>query len=141
MSEETRNTEQLPTDSTPEESGGPGAERMFTQEEVNRIVSERLAREREKGTPSEADQREKALAAREAVLACREYVSAQGYPEGLLEVLDTSDADKFKAAIKKLLQLFPVIDPARPKPARFTSPTGKLEDKERDEFREAFKLN
>ena len=46
MSEEikTTNTEQ-PTTPTPEASGGQG-EKMFTQDEVNRIVSERLAREK-----------------------------------------------------------------------------------------------
>lgn len=38
------NTQQQPTTPTPEETGG----RMFTQEEVNKIVSDRLAREREK---------------------------------------------------------------------------------------------
>ena len=37
------------TNSTPEENGG-SSEKMFTQDDVNRIVSERLAREREKLT-------------------------------------------------------------------------------------------
>lgn len=142
MSEENKNTSQQPSNSTPEASGGQGEERKFTQEEVNKIVSERLAREREKATPSEADQREKALAAREAALACKEYVSAQGYPAALLEVLDTSDADKFKAAVKKLVQLFPALDPARPAPARFTVPTTHAEaPAERDKFKEAFRLS
>lgn len=141
MSEETRNTEQQPTNSTPEASGGTGTERTFTQEEVNGIVSERLAREREKMAPSEADQREKELTAREAALACKEYINAKGYPAALLEVLDTSDAERFKGAVKKLLQLFPAMDPAAPaaKAARFTAP---MRDSvpERDKIAEAFRL-
>ncbi len=141
MSEETRNTEQQPTNSTPEASGGTGTERTFTQEEVNRIVSERLAREREKMAPSEADQREKELTAREAALACKEYINAKGYPAALLEVLDTSDAERFKGAVKKLLQLFPAMDPAAPaaKAARFTDPMRDTVP-ERDEIAEAFRL-
>ena len=137
MSEETRNTEQQPTNSTPEASGGTGTERTFTQEEVNRIVSERLAREREKMAPSEADQREKELTA----LACKEYINAKGYPAELLEVLDTSDAERFKGAVKKLLQLFPAMDPAAPaaKAARFTGPMRDTVP-ERDEIAEAFRL-
>lgn len=39
--------EQQPTTPTPEENGGQGG-KMFTQDEVNRIVSDRLARERAK---------------------------------------------------------------------------------------------
>lgn len=38
--------QQRPTTPTPEASGDQGGERMFTQDDVNRIVSERLARER-----------------------------------------------------------------------------------------------
>lgn len=41
-----------PDNSTPEENGGQG-EKTFTQEEVNRIISERLARERAKNEPQE----------------------------------------------------------------------------------------
>ena len=44
---------------TPEENGG---EKLFTQDDVNRIISERLAREREK--PRD-DEREAALNERE----------------------------------------------------------------------------
>ena len=44
MSDNTNNTQQQTTDATPAGTGG----KMFTQEEVNRIVSDRLAREREK---------------------------------------------------------------------------------------------
>ena len=78
------------TNSTPEENGG-SSEKMFTQDDVNRIVSERLAREREKLTqqPKE-DEREQALKARENKLDCRDYLDAKKYPAALLDVLDLS---------------------------------------------------
>lgn len=56
--------QQQPTTPTPEASGGHGSERTFTQEEVNRIVADRLARERAKSEPSPADEREQALKVR-----------------------------------------------------------------------------
>lgn len=99
----TQNIEQQPAITpTPEASGEPGGERMFTQDDVNRIVSERLARERQKTEPSPEDTREADLRAREARLSCREYINAEGYPEALLELFDTGDAEKFKAAVAKL---------------------------------------
>lgn len=107
MSEEI-NTQQQQTqqDPTPGAKGG----RTFTQDDVNRIVSERLAHEREKLQASAKDtEREKALAAREARLDCREYLDTQGYPTALLDVLDSSDTDKFKAAVEKLVKAFPAI--------------------------------
>ena len=45
MSDEIKTTNrEQPTTPTPEASGGQG-EKLFTQDDVNRIVSERLARE------------------------------------------------------------------------------------------------
>ena len=67
-----QNNQQQPTEPTPGATGGQGSERTFTQEEVNRIVADRLARERAKSEPSLADEREQALKAREAKLDCRE---------------------------------------------------------------------
>lgn len=115
MSDEikTTNTEQ-PNTQTPEASGGQGV-KMFTQDEVNRIVSERLAREREKLTqqPQEDErekalrEREKALEARENRAACQDYLDSlpvkDKYKTALLEALDTSDAEKFKATAEKLI--------------------------------------
>ena len=98
MSDEINTQQQTQTqqDPTPGAKGG----RTFTQDDVNRIVSERLAHEREKLQASAKDtEREKALAAREARLDCREYLDAQG----------SSDTDKFKAAVDKLVKAFPAI--------------------------------
>jgi len=64
------NTQQQDTP-TPAETGGAG--RMFSQDEVNAIVQERLAREREKLTrQTEQDERERALEQREQALKAKE---------------------------------------------------------------------
>lgn len=61
-------------DTQPEDNGGNG--RMFTQAEVNRIVAERLARERAKGEPTAEEQKAAEMEARESRLKCREYMLA-----------------------------------------------------------------
>lgn len=104
--ETNQNPEQQPAATpTPEASGEQGTEKLFTQEDVNRIVSERLARERAKAEPSPDDAREADLKAREARLSCREYIAEGGYPVDLLELFDTTDAERFKAAVEKLDKL------------------------------------
>lgn len=90
----------------PGANGGTGG-KTFTQEEVNRIVSDRLAREREK-QPKD-DEREQALKAREARLDCRDYLDSKKYPASLLDVLDSSDVEKFKAAADALVGKFPSV--------------------------------
>jgi len=120
-----QNTEQQPTTPTPEASGDPGGERTFTQEEVNRIVSERLARDRaDRAKPSPEDTREADLKARESKLTCREYISAEGYPAELLELFDTSDSEKFKAAVEKLDSLVDLPSKHRKPAPRFITGGG-----------------
>lgn len=106
-----QNTE-LPTTPTPEASGDQGGDRMFTQADVNRIVSDRLARERAKVEPTAIDERENALKAREARLDCRDWLEelskggkAASGVMGLLDILDTGDSEKFKKTVTALLEL------------------------------------
>lgn len=74
MSETINSTQQQTTTPTLEETGG----RMFTQEEVNKIVSDRLAREREKLTQQTAfEEREKALQEREKAFEAKEARAAK----------------------------------------------------------------
>ena len=104
--------QQRPTTPTPEASGDQGGERMFTQDDVNRIVSERLARERQKTEPSAIDEREAQLKARESRLNCRDYLEALAKDgkvgpsvTGLIDVLDTSDKEKFRKTVTALLEI------------------------------------
>lgn len=106
---------QQPTNATQAVTGAPAAQqqgRMFTQDEVNQIVSDRLARERAKAAPAEPsaqDLKEQELNAREAALACKEYIADQNLPAALLDIFPTSDAEAFKASAQALLTAFPVI--------------------------------
>lgn len=81
---------------TPGENGG----KLFSQDEVNRIVQTRLAEERAK--QDKPTDREQALTARESRLTCREYLLEIGASADLLDVLDTSDPEKFKQNVEKL---------------------------------------
>lgn len=95
--------------------------KMFTQEDVNRIVSERLARERDKLV----DDREKDLKAREARLDCRDYLDSKKYPAKLLDLLDSSDVEKFKTAADAMVEGFPsIVQPDSPMPPPYSATTG-----------------
>lgn len=90
----------------PEENGA----RTFTQEEVNKIVSERLARERSKSEPTPEETKLQELAARESRLTCREYVTEKNLNRELLNIFSTDNADSFKTNVEKLLELCPELD-------------------------------
>lgn len=108
----------------------PGAKgeggKLFTQDELNRIVSERLARDRaDRGTtPTPEDERESALKAREARLDCREYLNSKKLPAALLDVLDTVDVEKFKTAVNTMVEQFPAIAQADELPPPYAAGTG-----------------
>lgn len=113
MEEKMMNNQQPTNANTPADNGGQG-EKMFTQTELNRIVSERLARERDKHTqqPHEDEreialrEREKAVAARENRYKCEDYLKeinlSEKHRADFLEVLGTDDFDKFKTAVDRL---------------------------------------
>lgn len=91
-----------------------GAGKTFTQDEVNRIVSERLARERAKNdsgdqTPDPVTEREKQITIRENKIACKEYLHRNNYPQQLLEVFDTDNETKFKENVERLHKAFPAV--------------------------------
>lgn len=111
-----QNTTQQPT-TQPADNGNQSGGKVFTQEEVNQIVSERLRREREKSPQQPQDEREtalqereKAVAAKETAHRCREYLAEinidEKHRQEFMEVLDTSDFDKFKAVVDKLGKYF-----------------------------------
>ena len=115
------NTQSQAANTQPEVSGNQAQGKTFTQEEVNNIVRERLARERAKAEPSQPDQREQDLTARENALVCREYIAEKKYPKELLEFFPTDNAEQFKASVEKLLKTFPSLRPGAP---RIVAPTG-----------------
>ncbi len=119
-----------------------GTEKTFTQEEVNNIVQERLARERAKNEPTPAEVRERELAARESAMTCKEYIAEKNYPKELLDLFDTADHEQFKKKVEKMAELFPDIftDPSK-KPFIFSRGTnGGAGLGGSDPIAEAFKL-
>lgn len=125
-----------------EEQDGSG--RMFTQEEVNHIIKQRLAKVKEinKATEEEiAKQVEEATAsrtaeldAREKRLECRSYLIENGYPEELLDALDTSDAETFKQKADTLAGIIAKNRPVAPLGSGEPVLTGKLGGALQDAF-------
>lgn len=121
MAENSRDVEAAKADPGAKGDGG----KTFTQEDVNRIVSERLARDRaDRAAPSPADEREQALKAREARLDCRDFLDGKKLPAALLDVLDCSDVEKFKAAVGVMVDKFPAIARADEVPPPYAAGTG-----------------
>lgn len=121
MQENSRDLEAATADPGVKGDGG----KLFTQDDVNRIVSERLARDRADRTASSpADEREAALKAREARLDCRDYLDSKKYPAALLDVLDTGDVEKFKAAVGVMVSKFPAITRPAETPPPYAAGTG-----------------
>lgn len=92
-------------------------ERTFTQEEVNRIVGERLAKEKAKGEAALAEReqqfeaRERELANREALYDLKDKLKDMGLPEELLPVLNVQDKAALQTALDALKEY---IDEKKP---------------------------
>ncbi len=80
------------------------AEKTFTQEEVNKIVQERLARIKPEPNDKEIklEQRAKELDMRERKLEAKAMFAEKSLPKELLDILDYSDEEKMKEHIKIL---------------------------------------
>ena len=76
-------------------------EKTFTQEEVNRIVQDRLARAKTEPSEKETEiaAREKAVEERELRLSARDTFMKKGLPVALLDDLDYSDETKMNNTI------------------------------------------
>lgn len=79
-------------------------EKTFTQAEVNHIVSERLAKDRAKGT-ADLEKRETELRARELAMSAREMLSEKGLPKDLADILKYSDEESLKKAVDRIKEL------------------------------------
>lgn len=128
----------------PEENG----ERLFTQAEVNKIVRERLARERAKSEPPQEGQRQADLERREVRLQQREWLNDHGLPANevfdFLDNIDTRDMDAFETTIDNLLTVGEAIrayaDQKRRADAVGLSDPVKPEPSMNDLLRNIFKL-
>ena len=77
---------------------GAQGEKLFTQDDVNRIVGERLARA--KGGQNEPSEKEQELTARENALFIKEQIANNNLPEDAAEVLKGLDKETTEKLIK-----------------------------------------
>ena len=83
-------------------------ERTFTQDDVNRIVGERLSKEKAKADAAFAEkehqfaERERQLANREALVDLKDQLKEMGLPGELLPVLNVQDKAALKTALEAL---------------------------------------
>lgn len=94
----TATEEQQGTTQTQPEGNGERSEKTFTQDEVNKIVSERLARDKGKNS-AELEKREHELEQRELAMTAREKLAERGLPKELAEVLRFSDDESMNKSI------------------------------------------
>lgn len=91
--------------------------KTFTQDEVDKIVEKRLARERQKfenqlreytGSPIERElsKREREVTKRELMADARSFLEEQGRPIEILELLDYTDEESCAESLKKVLVAF-----------------------------------
>ncbi|MDL2294075.1 hypothetical protein LJC60_05525 [Ruminococcaceae bacterium OttesenSCG-928-D13] len=73
--------------------------KLFTQDEVNKIVQERLAKEKAKYDTSLAE-KETELKQREFQLTARETLAQKGLPLDLLDAMNTSSPDAFAKSLE-----------------------------------------
>ena len=78
--------------------------KTFTQEDVNRIVSERLARAKNAANGSGSD-REQELDRRERQLDARERLADAGIPKDLLPLVDCSSKEKMESSINIFMMI------------------------------------
>ena len=90
-------------------------ETTFTQEQVNKIVSDRLAREKVKSEAALAE-REQQLAQRELLLTAKEKLTDAGLPVELLNALNVSSPEAMEKAITTLKGVIDKIKAEAPKP-------------------------
>jgi len=75
-----------------------GEEKTFTQEQLDAIVKERLAKEKAKFDSAHAE-KEKELQAREFQIEAKEVLTKKGLPLDLLDALNTSSREAFDRSI------------------------------------------
>lgn len=86
---------------TATQANNNGEQKTFTQDDVNRIVQDRLAKDRAKAS-EELGKREQELNDREFRLNSRQKLIDRGLPEDMLDVLNCSSEDAFNKALDKL---------------------------------------
>lgn len=85
-----------------QDNGQGQQEKLFTQDDVNRIVGERLARARGGQDMNQFAERERGLNQRELMLDAREKLADAGLPKELLNAINCSSREAMENSIKVL---------------------------------------
>ncbi len=135
------------TEGTQAGADGAQGERTFTQEEVNRIVQERLAKEKSRSTGNTGDELDKRAAdldLRERKLMAREKLQENGLPDYLVDALNMNTDEDFQKSMEAILKMKgEAKNSTGPKPVGFVSPIGKIQsmgNKDGNSIRTAFGL-
>lgn len=132
----TQNATQQQNTTPPEGNGTAG--KTFTQEEVNTIVRERLARERAKGAanpddpgPDNVNAEKAALAAERAKLEadrrnfeCERYCKESGLDTELVQMIGADEPEAFKKKAEALRSIFARATSGKPVGTYTTFSTG-----------------
>ena len=86
-------------------NGNEQQERTFTQDEVNRIVQDRLARVKADVSP-ELQERERHVAQKELLLDARERLADAGLPKELLTALNCGSKEEIENSINTIQKVF-----------------------------------
>ena len=83
-------------------------EKTFTQEDVNRIVQDRLSRERKVSSDAEKtlEDRERELAQKEQEIAFKAVLDSKGIPKEIYEALNCTSEEAFNKSIEILEPYF-----------------------------------
>lgn len=96
------------TEGTQTGTEGTQQERTFTQDDVNRIVQERLAKERSKATGNGEDELAKRAAEldlRERRITAREKLRENGLPDYLTDALNMNSDEEFQKSMEAILKM------------------------------------
>lgn len=135
-------TENLNTDAATQ-ADNKGEQKTFTQDDVNRIVQDRLAKDRAKAS-EEMSKKEQELAQREFRLNSRQKLIDRGYSESLMDALNCSSEEAFDKALDIIDSLIKERTPDNSKPVpRITSRVvnnGNTATRQEDSIRKAMNL-
>lgn len=119
---------------------GTGTERTFTQEDVNRIVQDRLAKEKSKGN-EELERRTAELDRREKRIQAGEILQQKGLPGELIDLVNLDSDDSFEKTLKLLEKTYKSHSAEQRKgPSGVTPATGTSPGSGTDSIRRAMGL-
>lgn len=102
-------------------AGQGTGDKTFTQEDVNRIVGERLAKEKARANnDTDFSKREQELEQRELRLTAKEVLTDKGLPVQLLDALNCTDKETMEKSIATIETIFNDYKANATKQVKFT---------------------